>query len=53
MPVAESYVSRLADRTGWTEGQILAFCGAALLAGGAAALVVGLRIVDIVIDARG
>ena len=52
MPVGESYVSLLADRTGWTEGQILMFCGAALLAGCATAIVVALRITDAVVDAR-
>jgi hypothetical protein len=53
MPVAESYISALADRTGWTEGQILMFCGAAFLAGCATAIVVALRVTAAVIDARG
>ena len=52
MPVGESHISALADSTGWTEGQILVFCGAALLAGCATAIVVALRVADAVIDAR-
>jgi hypothetical protein len=52
MPGGESYVSLIAERTGWTEGQILMFCGATLLAGCATAIVVALRVIDIVTDAR-
>ena len=51
MAAAQSYISDLADRTGWSEGQILLFCGAALLAGAATALVVALRVADAVLDA--
>jgi len=47
----QPYLSSLADRTGMTEGQILAVCGAALGAGCAAVLIAALRAVDGVFDA--
>ena len=51
MSAPQPYLSSLADRTGWTEGQILAFVGAVLGAGCTAALIAALRTVDAVFDA--
>lgn len=51
MPVPQPYLSSLADRTGWTEGQILMFCAAALGAGCTAAAIAALRALDVVLDA--
>jgi hypothetical protein len=51
MPSEQPYISSLADRTGWTEGQIVVFCGAALGAVFASALIVALRAVVVVLDA--
>jgi hypothetical protein len=51
MSPPQPYISSLADRTGMTEGQILAVGGAALAAGCVAALIAALRAVDVVFDA--
>ena len=51
MPPAQPYISSLADRTGWTEGQILVSCGAALGAVCVTAFICALRAVDLVFDA--
>ncbi|WP_457205577.1 hypothetical protein [Nocardioides sp. P5_C9_2] len=44
-------ISALADITGWTEGEILVFCGAAVGAGCATALIASLHAADKVLEA--
>jgi hypothetical protein len=51
MPHTRPTIGSVADLTGWTEGQILAFCGAAFAAGCAAAMVASLHAADVVLEA--
>ena len=44
-------INELVERTGWSEAQILAFCGAAVAAACVTALITALRVVDVVVDA--
>ncbi len=51
MPHAQPYISSLADMTGWSEGQILVFCGGLFAAGCVTALIAALRATDVVLSA--
>jgi hypothetical protein len=48
MATAQPSLTSLAELTGWTEGQILAFCGTVIAAGCATAAIAAIRAADVV-----